>query len=183
MNRCQNNLAPTLAHVVASARRGTAVGTAWLLGLAGLVFLLGVAVYAFDRPAGSAYLMPKWLVAHVPGHSLFGGVGDWLPSFAHAFAFTVLTAVMLPATRWRPWLAGALWCAIGVGMEVGQHPALSGRLAASMPDFLGIVPVFDHLGAYWRYGRFDPGDLVAVIAGCALAIAVTQRVGISRTST
>jgi hypothetical protein len=175
MIRRHSTLTPTLAQVVASARRGAAFGTAWLLGLAGLVFLVGVAVYAFDRPAGSAYLMPPWLVAHVPGHSLFGRAGDWLPSFAHAFTFTALTAALWPATRWRPWLAAALWCAIGVGMEVGQHPALSARLAAALPTWFASVPVLDHLGAYWRYGGFDSGDVVAVVVACALAALLCEQ--------
>jgi hypothetical protein len=146
-----------------------------LLAKAALVFLLALAVYAIDRPAGSAYLLPSWLSVHVPGRRLFGSVGDWLPSFAHAFAFTVLTAALLPAARWRPWLAGALWCAIDVGMEVGQHRALSERLAAALPAWFASVPVLDHLGAYWRKGGFDLGDLMAVIAGCVLASALCQR--------
>jgi hypothetical protein len=151
--------------------------TGWLLGLAALALLLGALVYAVDRPAGSAYLLPRWMAANIPGREVFGAIGGWLPSFAHAFAFTVLTAAAMPATRWRPWLAAALWCAIGVGMEVGQHPALSGRLAAALPAWFAGVPVLDHLGAYWRRGTFDAGDLLAVVAGCTLAAALVHEAG------
>jgi hypothetical protein len=149
-----------------------------LLGIAALTLLLAMFVYVVDRPAGSAYLMPSWLIAHVPGRSLFGAVGDWLPSFAHAFSFSVFTAALLPATRWRPWVASGLWCVVGAALELGQHPALSQPMAAALPAWFARVPVFDHLGVYWLHGGFDTADLVAVAAGCAAASVCLVRIGV-----
>jgi hypothetical protein len=146
-----------------------------LLSVAALTLLLAALVYVVDRPAGSAYLAPSWWAPHGPSRSLFGAVGDWLPSFAHAFAFTVFTGAVLPATRWRAWLAGGLWSAIGTSLEIGQHPALSQQLAAALPGWFASVPVLDHLGGYWRRGTFDVRDLIAVLAGCASAAVLVRR--------
>lgn len=148
-----------------------------LLGVAALTLLLTTLVYVFDRPVGSAYLMPPRWVAHVPGQSLFGAAGEWLPSFAHAFSFTVFAGAVLPATRWRPWLAGGLWFVIGTALELGQHPALSQPMAAALPAWFAAVPVLDHLGVYWLHGGFDIADLIAVGAGSAAAAVLIQRVG------
>ena len=151
-----------------AARRALPFG--FLLVFALLLFALAFAVYMFDRPAGSAYLMPGWLAMHVPGRSVFGAAGQWLPSFAHAFAFTVLTAAVWPmARRRRAGFAAGLWCAIGSALEIGQHPALARPLSEALPAWFAAVPVLDHLGAYWLRGGFGADDLIAIVAGCATA--------------
>jgi hypothetical protein len=149
---------------------GDRLSAAMLCAAATLVLGLGASVYVLDRPDGSAYGMPSGWVAYVPGRSFFGPVGDWLPSFAHAFAFTVFTAAMLPAARATPWVAAALWGAIGSVLEIGQHPALSATWAAALPAWLADVPVLDHLAAYWRHGGFDGADLAAGAVGCVSAV-------------
>ena len=73
-------------------------GGAAMLALAlaaGLALLLGAGVYLLDRPAGSAWLIPAAWQAAAPG-TWFGQVGPWLPSFTHAFAFSIFTALLLP---------------------------------------------------------------------------------------
>lgn len=150
------------------------------LCLAAVVFAFGIAVYVLDRPAGTAYLLPRWLEWHRAGAPLFGAVGEWLPSFAHALFFTVLTAAVLPASRWRPWLAVALWCALGSALEIGQHPALSSAWVAALPHWFAKVPVLDHLGAYWRTGGFGLDDLAASAVGCVLATVLVHFTSRSR---
>jgi hypothetical protein len=147
------------------------------LGLALLalgLLLLGTLVYLLDRPAGSAWLVPpQWQQAAPKGW--FGPVGPWLPSFVHAFAFSVLTALSLPR---RPMALGGacvLWATIDSLAEVGQHPAFSGALAEALPRWLGNGPVVTRVGRYFDHGVFDVGDLVAGLAGAALAYLALRR--------
>jgi len=169
--------APTVAPIASSCCGRTApnhtgdwLGTAIVCAAAMLVLGLGTLVYLFDRPSGSAYAIPSAWMAHVPGRSLFGPAGDWLPSFAHAFAFTAFTAVLLPQKWPRYRLAASLWCAIGSGLELGQHPSIAQPLAASLPAWFDSVPVLDHLGRYWLQGSFAVNDLAAVAAGCVTSV-------------
>lgn len=153
----------------APAAAPTAAG-ATLAALAVLLLLLGTLVYLFDRPAGSAWLIPpRWQVGS--GAAWFGHVGAWLPSLVHAFAFSILTALVLP---WRPGFAASscgAWALIDTLAECGQHAAVSASLAA------GIESAFDgarwavQVGHYFTRGSFDVADIAAALAGCALAFA------------
>lgn len=116
---------------------------------------VGVAIYVLDRPPGSAYLLPRSATLF-PDISLpFGIMGDWLPAFLHVFAFSLLTAALLSATRVAAAGACAAWWAIDSLFELGQHPAVSPHLGA----------------AYFVRGSFDPADLLATAVGALCAFA------------
>jgi hypothetical protein len=102
---CAVNAAPPGAAGLARTRR--------LLGLAALIFLLAVGVYVFDRPAGCAYLLPHWLALNKPGQAVFDAMGGSVPSFAHAFVFSIFTALILPASRSRVWLVNQTLRCVG----------------------------------------------------------------------
>ena len=80
-------------------RTGAVVGSPqWLapvilavVGSLGLV--LGVLVYVTDRDSTHAMLLPA--LATLATGPVFGVVGPWLPSFAHPFAFSLLTAAAM----------------------------------------------------------------------------------------
>ena len=76
-----------------------------------LVLAIGVFVYLLDRPSTSVYLVPdSWEL----GKSLppvFGAIGDQLPTFAHTFAFTLLTSAVLEPWRWSAVIACSGWWA------------------------------------------------------------------------
>lgn len=140
-------------------RTGT---TLVLLALA--VLALGTLVYALDRTAGSAVLWPRALTRD-GGAPVFGTLGGSLPSLAHAFAFSILSALVLPWRRAAQAGACIGWALVDALFEIGQHRALSGALGELLPPLAG----------YWRRGTFDPIDLAAGGVGAALAYLLLRR--------
>ncbi len=61
------------------------------------VLLLGTLVYLVDRPSEQGYLFHLSLSQFTP--TLFGVLGDSLPTFAHVFAFSLLTVALLTPAR------------------------------------------------------------------------------------
>lgn len=149
-----------MANVNRTGRSGLAAAVALA------AFTAGVLVYMVDRPPRTAYLLPAaWTLP--AGASLFGVLGGSLPSFAHALAFSVGTA-LLPGWR-RPGAACLLWGGIDAALELGQLPAVARVVVPALPAWFEQWPVLDHLGSSLLQGRFDPWDLVAVATGCAVA--------------
>lgn len=138
----------------------------WAAGL--LMLALGVAVYVLDRPDGTAMLLPRSWVMHAPGQSWFGAIGGSLPSFVHAFAFSLFTALVLP----RTWRHGALacggWALCETLFELGQHPQVSPWLVQQLHAMAGW-PGMEALRRYFKQGSFSTSDVVAGLAGAALA--------------
>lgn len=136
------------------------------------VFALGALVYALDRPADSTPLssalgaLPLW-----PDFS-FGRLGDQLPTFAHAFAFSVLTAVW-PGPSWRA-KACLAWLATNVVFELGQHVEVARTIAALLPPALERVALVGALESYFRNGTFDIWDLISIGVGAAAAYVLLQ---------
>jgi hypothetical protein len=131
--------------------------------------LLGVLVYLTDRSAASATMIPS--VEALAGWHLFGAVGHWLPSFAHPFAFSLLTAAALAARcTWR-YGACVAWCVVNLAFEVGQHPRFSAALAHWLQRSRGPTSLTRPLVSYVLRGTFDRGDIAAAVLG-ALAAAV-----------
>ena len=133
---------------------------------------LGLLVYAADRPAGHALLIPAFPA--LTGGRLFGTLGQWLPSFVHPFAFSLFTAAALPSRATPRYGACIAWCAVNLAFEVGQHPQISGRLAKVVHDVLGQSPPAGALANYFVRGTFDVGDIAAVILGALAAAAVLR---------
>lgn len=147
---------------------------ATLAALAGLALLLGTSVYLLDRPAGSAWLLPASWHATAAG-GWFGHVGPWLPSLVHAFAFSVLTALVLPPRPWCAAAACATWAAIDTLAELGQHAAISGALAGALAAAFDGSAGAARIGRYFTMGSFDLADLAAGGVGCVLAYAALRR--------
>lgn len=138
--------------------------------LGGLVLTIGILVYLADRPASQAMPLPAW--PRPGGGPWFGALGQWLPSFIHPFAFSLLTAAALaPSARPRNG-ACAAWCAVNAAFELGQHPAVAAWLDAALRQSVLPPALGRPLAAYFLRGRFDLGDLVAVLLGGLAAAAV-----------
>lgn len=133
----------------------------------------GTLVYLLDRSAGSAWLLPAaWHSGSA--RAWFGAAGQWLPSFAHAFGFSVLTALCLPPRPLAMAGACAAWAAIDTLAEFGQRPAWSATLAEGLARATGDHPLAVQIGRYFTHGAFDAADVVAGLAGAALAYAVLR---------
>lgn len=134
---------------------------------ASLALALGAVVYLTDRDASRAMLIPA--TAAFAGGKVFGVLGQWLPSFVHAFAFSLFTAAVL-APRSAPRYGACLaWGAINVAFEVGQHPLVSASLADALQGPLGAMPMAQALARYFVQGTFDRGDIVAALSGALAA--------------
>ena len=144
--------------------------TAALAALGGLLLSIGLWVYLADRDPGHAMLLPVW--PRLGGGALFGPLGQWLPSFVHPFAFSLLTAAALaPAPRPR-YGACAAWCAVNAAFEFGQLPQIAAWLGAVLHESPFPPALTRPLAAYFMRGRFDVGDLAAVALGSLAAAAV-----------
>ena len=148
-----------------------------LVALACLVLLVGMLPYATDRVAGQALLWPAAFT--LESRNLFGAVGEWLPSFAHPFAFSLLTvAVLAPNTAPRYGVC-ASWAAIDVAFELGQHRDIAGHLAGFLLNDIGAMPLTRPLARYFVHGTFDPLDMAAAVMGSIAAAAVLR--GLAKT--
>ncbi len=158
--------------------RGTALREvrhlAILVAMGLLALALGTLVYLTDRDGVHAVLIP--VLPALAGSHWFGAVGLWLPSLVHPFAFSLFTAVALPAqSAWR-YGACAAWFALDAAFECGQHPAIGPRLAAAIERCLGSTALGRTLANYFAGGGFDGADITAAGLGALAAAAVLHAV-------
>jgi len=134
-----------------------------------MAMLVGLLVYLTDRDPAHAVLIPA--VAAFAGKTLFGALGQWIPSFLHPFAFSLFTAAVLPPqSGWR-YRTCAVWCAVNLAFECGQHPLASARLAEWVQGFGNALPG-RMVANYFLLGTFDGGDIVAALLGGLAAVAL-----------
>lgn len=140
--------------------------------LAAAALLLGVAVYALDRPAGQLTLLSASLV-ELPGTALsFGRLGHNLPTFAHALAFALLTAAVLDVRSKASALAVCLvWGVVDAAFELGQAGSWAAQLVEALPG-LEMLPAAQALQRYFAAGTYDPGDLLSIALGSLAALSV-----------
>jgi hypothetical protein len=141
--------------------------SAVLVVIAGLSLAIGILVYLTDRHALHFAWLPS-LRAPAPS-SLFGTMGQWLPSLVHPFAFSLLTAAALPSGPAPRYGACVAWGLVNVAFEIGQHPLVSAPLAQFLQSELGAMPAAQALARYFVHGTLDPGDIVAALAGAMAA--------------
>lgn len=141
-----------------------------LVAVGSLGLVLGVLVYMTDRDSTHAMLFPAF--AKLATGPVFGVVGPWLPSFAHPFAFSLLTAAALRRSTSPAYRACAVWWAANIAFEFAQHPLLSGFVAVSVKGLFGQTWLSRALANYALRGSFHFDDLVAATAGALAAAGV-----------
>lgn len=145
-----------------------------MLVAAALVFALGVSVYLFDRPAGYLHVLPAAWGGFALGSPIFGAIGGVLPSFAHAFAFPVLTAMTL-ADGWARFDRVCIgWALLHGLLELGQSRTASGPIAEFLAPGVDAWPPLGRVSRYFTAGTFDFGDVIAAWLG-AFAVAWLAR--------
>jgi hypothetical protein len=151
-------------------KEATAGGAIYTLVVSAFIALaIGATVYMVGRPLGSVYLLPAgWSLADSQ-HLRLGWLGNNIPSFVHVYAFGLLTAAVLGASRSLALASCATWWAIDCLFEVGQHPLLSPYISAAAPPWFSNVPVLENIVPYFVCGTFDPWDLVAIALGALAA--------------
>ena len=138
-----------------------------MLLLATLLLATGVVVYALDR-GGAVYFLYGWTAAPAKT-SIFGPLGNHLPTFLHTLAFILITAAILrPWPRQLPAIC-ATWFVIECLFELGQIAPIDARLASALPAWFDGVPVLEITTDYFIRGTYDPLDILSI--GLAAVIA------------
>lgn len=130
-----------------------------------LAMAVGLLVYLTDRDPSHTALIPAF--AALAGSSLFGALGQWMPSFVHPFAFSLFTAATFPSRASAGYSACVAWWAVNVVFEVAQHPGINRSVAEAAAAVFGPSWVEHLLSSYVLRGTFDVGDLIAATAGAA----------------
>jgi hypothetical protein len=145
-----------------------------LVGLAGLS--LGALVYLFERSPesyGFGVIVRDYLGVLRPHRMLFGVLANNLPSFAHVFAFSLMTAGLLGTRRKGSLLICLLWFSIDTVFEIGQ--GLNHISLAIIPEWLEVQTLpMASLHEYFRYGTFDIRDIVAGLLGALAAFVAAE---------
>ena len=144
-----------------SARKVT-----WTAAAAAAALALGLLVYLADRPAGTARLLPY--AGALRAHPGAANLAPWLPTALHAFAFALLSAVVLPPRRPLHLRACAGWVLVDGAFELGQHPAVATPLSRALEALLPPA-LAQPLSRYFQAGTFDAADLAAALIGGAAA--------------
>ncbi len=139
-----------------SARQHSAPG---ILVIGFLILAAGALFYWLTRPTESAAFL-----ALLPGGPMLEGDTDvsrwlnWLPSFVHVLAFSILT--WLAFGYRRAGLACGSWLCIGVVFELAQ---------GLPPTAIDFLPAIFNLQTGLKAGVFDPLDLFACVLGAMTA--------------
>ena len=137
--------------------------------IATVALFFGLLVYLCGRQPEHVYFLSRGLVLAHGNHSLFGVVGNFLPTFVHVYAFILLTVAVAGSTRARLIRICAAWFVIASVFEVAQHPAISSIVAAVVPAWFARVPVLDNTAVYFLNGTFDVLDLLSIALGTVAA--------------
>lgn len=135
--------------------------------------LFGIVVYALDRDwATTLFLAP--VAAYQPARiGLFGPLGLVLPSFFHAYAFSLLLIFTLGRTGSARWLGATTWFVFATSLEVMQADFFR-RLFVDLASHSTGSATLTIFHSYIANGHFDPFDLAAAGIGCGAAIAITS---------
>jgi len=136
---------------------------------------LGMLVYATERDTAHVALMPAAAARSVG--PAFGALGQWLPSFVHPFAFSLLWAATRPIDAPSAYAACVGWWVVNVAFEIGQHPSLNAALSGFTRDVLGGSRATRMFADYFLHGTFDAGDIAAATAGAMVAAMLLTIVG------
>lgn len=143
-----------------------------MIGMAALS--VGLMVYLYDRPPDSALMLQVIGItkAFSEVSPLFGPIGDQLPAFIHVFAFALLTAGLLGCRSRGALFICLFWLAVNVLFELGQ--VIENPIAGNHSGAFDTVFGSGVLGNFFRFGTFDPLDLLAMTVGAVAAFIILR---------
>ncbi len=151
-----------------------------MLGIA--VLLLGTAAYFLDRPVEQTIFVPAGLSQFNLTPAVFGLVGQSLPTFAHVFAFSLLTAALVSGGRQAAIVICSGWFVVDAGFELGQYPTMAAELSRVMPAWFEKLPIVRWTDDFFRHGTFDHLDLLSIALGAFTAYTIIRWTQLRRTS-
>ena len=134
---------------------------------------LGILFYCFYRSPDHTYFL-RFLGGNQHTQQLtppvFAAFANSLPTFIHAFAFSLITAGLV-ARRQKGYLAVCLaWFAIDVFFEIGQ--GVSGIIVPLIPDWFSGFVFLENMKDYFLHGHFDYLDILSIALGSAAAYSI-----------
>lgn len=154
------------------------------LVIAVVAMVLGIVVYLLDREAGSVYFMSDWMALGDSQSSVFGLLGQHIPTFVHVYTFILLTmALVVPEERYRQYLLPVCfgWFLLDALFEIAQIDFIAQRIAAWVPDWFANIPFLENTASYFIHSTFDVLDLFSIGLG-ALAAYVTIQIILKRSA-
>ncbi|UCH49516.1 MAG: hypothetical protein JSU95_06995 [Betaproteobacteria bacterium] len=142
---------------------------------------VGMAVYLFDRQPDGVYLMASWMSLGDQSHSIFGPLGNYLPTFSHIYVFILLTAALAASSLRSALVVCAFWLVIDIAFELGQISFVANKLSELVPSWFSGIPILENTSNYFLSGTFDVLDILSITAG-AIAAYLTIYFRIRRTS-
>lgn len=129
-----------------------------LLGIASLI--LGLYLYFFER---SGFLIFN-NIGSEKVLNIFGKLAYNLPSFLHAFSFSLFSIIILGTKRKWILFSCGFWFLLESAFELGQLPFFAEKIIS-----LGFSR-YSFIGRYFVYGTFDLLDLLAAFLGASLTL-------------
>lgn len=130
------------------------------------VLCIGGLVYLLDRQPGSIYFIPEWLsLTDKPG-SIFGQLGNYLPTFIHVYVFILLTAAISSFPALPICIA---WLVIDSLFELAQFTPVAKWITENTPNWFAGIPFLENTGNYFLFGTFDVSDMFSIFVGAVAA--------------
>jgi len=130
---------------------------------------VGVLVYVFDRQPEFIYFLPGGLSLNSHLGSLFGGIGNHLPTFLHVYAFILLTVVVAAPSITKLIPICLAWFTLDTLFEVAQIDTIAQWIALHIPAWFAGIPFLENTSNYFLFGTFDVFDFLSIAAGTIAA--------------
>lgn len=134
---------------------------------ASLALLGGLLLYLLTRPQVVMFAFMQG-----PGTAAFpleNAVFYSLPSFLHAYAFILLTNLVINSSANGLRVICIVWIVIELLFEVGQHPDAVLMAGYYLPEWFQHLFGWDVVTGYFVFGHFDVMDMAFVLLGAYAA--------------
>ena len=135
------------------------------------VLSIGLLVYLLDRQTGSVYFINEWFTVTDNHGSLFGQLGNHLPTFIHVYVFILLTVSITAVSASH---ACILWLAIDSMFEIAQLTPVANWIAENIPSWFSGIPFLENTASYFKNGTFDVLDIASIALGTVTAYLTIQ---------
>jgi hypothetical protein len=122
-----------------------------------------------DRPSNTVYFVPDAWRAADAAPSIFGVLGQYLPTFSHTFAFILFTTAVIGAHHRAAVITCAGWLALDSLFEFAQRDVVAATIIKYLPRWFFDWPLLENAAAYFVVGQFDPLDLISIFIASAAA--------------
>jgi hypothetical protein len=140
----------------------------WRFSIASAALLAAIAVYCFARSYPPEFLesfkATNLVLAAEPG--LFGSA----PSFFYTISIGLLVGIC-SSTPNSARLHCLLWIGASLFLELSQHPIVAEPLVTLLASTLS-ESTWKLIGPYWTSGTFDQLDILALVIGGSIALAL-----------